>query len=114
MPFAATSMNREIIILSEINQSRRLIYNIAYVQNLKNMMQMTLFTKQKQTQNKFMVIRSERYGRGVDWEFGIDMYTLLYLKQVTIKDILDSPGNSAPYSVIISMGKEEIYTYVYN
>ena len=78
------------------------------------MMQMTLFTKQKQTQNKFMVIRSERYGRGVDWEFGIDMYTLLYLKQVTIKDILDSPGNSAPYSVIISMGKEEIYTYVYN
>ena len=114
MPFAATSMNLEIIILSEINQSRRLIYNIAYVQNLKNMMQMTLFTKQKQTQNKFMVIRSERYGRGVDWEFGIDMYTLLYLKQVTIKDILDSPGNSAPYSVIISMGKEEIYTYVYN
>ena len=34
------------------------------------------------------------------WEFGIDMYTLLYLKQITNKDLLYSTGNSAQYSVI--------------
>ena len=39
--------------------------------------------------------------RGIDWEFGIDMYTLLYLKKMTNKGLLYSTGNSAQYSVII-------------
>ena len=25
---------------------------------------------------------------GIDWEFGIDKFTLLYLKQITNKDLL--------------------------
>ena len=41
-----------------------------------------------------------RWRGGIDWEFGIDMYTLLYLKQITNKDLLYSTGNSAQYSVI--------------
>ena len=40
-------------------------------------------------------------GTGKDWEFGIDMYTLLYLKQITNKDLLYSTGNSIEYSVIM-------------
>ena len=28
----------------------------------------------------------EGQGGGIDWEFGVDMYTLLYLKQITNKD----------------------------
>ena len=40
-------------------------------------------------------------GGGIDWEFGMDMYTLLYLKQITNKDIPYSTGDSAQYSVII-------------
>ena len=39
-------------------------------------------------------------GDGIDWEFGIDMYTLLHLKQITNKGLLYSTGNSAQYSVI--------------
>ena len=31
--------------------------------------------------------------------FGIDMYTLLYLKWITNKDLLYTTGNSAEYSV---------------
>ena len=38
-------------------------------------------------------------------EFGIDTYTLLYLKWITNKDLLYSTGNSAPYSVTY-LGKE--------
>ena len=51
MPFAATCMQLEIIILSEVSQTekRQISYDITYVWNLKKMIQMNLFTKQKQT-----------------------------------------------------------------
>ena len=51
--------------------------------NLKIMVQMNLFTKQKQThrlRERTMVTSGEGWGRGIDTEFGIDTYTLLYLK----------------------------------
>ena len=41
-----------------------------------------------------------------DWEFGTDMYTVLYLKQTTNKDLLYSTGNSAQYPGINHNGKE--------
>ena len=44
--------------------------------------------------------RGEGLGGGIDWEFGIDMYMLLYLKWITNKDTLYSTGNAAQYSVI--------------
>ena len=37
---------------------------------------------------------AERLGIGIDWEFGMDLYTLLYLKQITKKDLRYSTGNS--------------------
>ena len=37
---------------------------------------------------------------GIDWEFGMDMYTVLSLKQTTYKGLLYSPGNSAQHFVI--------------
>ena len=39
-----------------------------------------------------MVTRREGWQGGTDWEFGIDMHTLLYLKQMTNKDLLYSTG----------------------
>jgi len=35
-----------------------------------------------------MVTRGESYGEGRIREFGVDMYTLLYLKWITNKDLL--------------------------
>jgi len=36
-----------------------------------------------------------RMGEGIVREFGMDMYTLLYIKWITNKDLLYSTGNSA-------------------
>ena len=66
------------------------------------MIQMNFFTKPYRLtdlENEFMVTRGEGWGKGIDWEFGMDMYTLLYLKWVTNKDLLNSTGNSAQYYV---------------
>jgi hypothetical protein len=49
MPFAATRMDLEIIILSEESQAEKDIYDIISMLNLKKKkMQINLFTKQKQ------------------------------------------------------------------
>ena len=45
-------------------------------------------------------------GGGTNWEIGIDIYTLLYIKQITNKNLLYSTGNSTQYSVMAYMGKE--------
>ena len=47
-----------------------------------------------------MVTRGEGWREGIFKEFGTDMYTLLYLKWITNKDLLYSTGNSAQYSII--------------
>ena len=47
------------------------------------MIQMNLFTKQKQThklRERTYGYQEEGGGGGIDWEFVIDIYTLLYLK----------------------------------
>ena len=46
-----------------------------------------------------MVTRGEGWGEKIVREFGIDMYTLLYLKWVTNKDLPYSTGNSVQYDV---------------
>ena len=43
-------------------------------------------------------------GKGIAREFGMDMYTLLYLKWITNEDLLDSTGNSAQCYVAAWMG----------
>ena len=48
------------------------------MESLKKMIQMNLFTKQKQTyrlQEQTYSYQGEGCGGGEDWEFGIDMHT---------------------------------------
>ena len=45
-------------------------------------------------ENKLTVTREEGWGEGIVREFGIDMYTLVYLRWITNEDLLYSTGNS--------------------
>ena len=83
---------------------------------------MNLFTKQKQIhrhRNKLMVTKGER-GGGINQEFGINIYTLLYIKQTNNKDPLYSTGNYIQNLIINYNGKESekeqiyVHMYIYN
>ena len=53
-----------------------------------------------------MVTRGEGCGEGIVTEFGVDVYTLLYLKWITNKDLLYSTGHSLQGYVAAWMGEE--------
>ena len=58
----------------------------------------------------------ERIGKGTSKEFGMDMYTLLYLNWITNKGMLYSTGNSAQRCVAAWMREgmgENGYVYLY-
>ena len=56
-------------------------------------------------------------GEGIVKEFGMDMYTLLYLKWISNKGLLCSTGNSTQCYVAASIGRglggEWIHAYVW-
>ena len=61
----------------------RQIYDITYLWNLKKMIQVNLFTKQKQTyrhRKQSYGYQRGRVGGGINKEFGINIHTLLYKK----------------------------------
>ena len=61
---------------------------------------MNLLTKRKDSQTYGC------WGKGVVREFGMDMYTLLYSKWITNKDLPHSTGNSAQCYVAAWIGGE--------
>ena len=54
----------------------------------------------------------------INQELGINTHTLLYIRQITSKDLLHSKGSSTQYSVITYVGKESEkknrQMYIYN
>ena len=67
-------------------------------------------------ENELMVVRGEEWKEGIVKELGMDLYTLLYLKCITNKDLLHSTGSSAQCCVVIWMGEssgENGYMYMH-
>ena len=78
MPFPATWMKLEIIILSEVSQR---MTNIIYMWNLKKRYKWTYLQNRNRLtdiEDKLMVTKEEK--GGINEEFGIKIYTLLYIK----------------------------------
>ena len=55
-------------------------------------------------ENELMAAKKEGWGEGIIREFGMDMYTLVYLKCKTNQDMLYSTGNSAQCYAAAWMG----------
>ena len=50
------------------------------------MIQMNLQNRLSDVENEHVVYQVEKRRGGINWEIGIDIYTLLYIKQITNKD----------------------------
>ena len=146
MPLTATWMDIEIITLSEVSQTEKDKYNmislicgiffltslleyncftmvcqfLLYMESLKNDTSELIFNREIDTQaQKTNLWLSKGKGGGINQEFEINIYTLLYIKQVTNKDLLYSTGKYTQYLVATYKGKESgknknicIYVYI--
>ena len=104
---------------SKSEREKQILYNIVYMWNLEKWYRWTYLQNRNRVtdvENKLTVTNGER-GKEINWEIGIDIYTLWYIKQITNKNLLYSTWNSTQYSVMTYMGevskKEWIYVYVY-
>ena len=70
------------------------------------MTQKNLSIKQK-FQNQIQGYQKGNHWGGINWEDGINTYTLLCIKLISNKDTLYSTGRSIQYSIIIHMGKKK-------
>ena len=118
MPFAATWMDLEITILSEVKSDReRQIYVITYMQNLKYDSNELIYKTEtdSQTQKTNLQLPKGKGRGGINQESGINRYTLFYIKQINNKVLQQSTGNYIQYFVITYNGNEyeKEYTYIY-
>ena len=116
LPFAAAWMDLESVVLGEVSQRRRkTIWHPLYVTAKKKWCKWAYLQNRKRLidfKNELMVAG----GREIIKGFGKGMYTLLYLKRITNKDILYSTRNSAQCYVPAWMGGdlggEPMHVYV--
>ena len=77
MSFAATWMHLQIIILSEVSQTKRNMWYRLYVESKKQWYKWTYLQNRNRStdiENKLMVAKGEE-GEGINWEDGINIYT---------------------------------------
>ena len=117
LQFAATWIQLEIIILSEVSQKKtNTIWYYLYVESKIWRKWNCLWNRLKDIKNR--LVGAKQVGEGKDWEFGISRCRLLYIGWISNKVLLCSIGNCTHYSVINYNGTEYkrlyIYIYMYN
>ena len=113
--FVETWVDLETVVQSEVSQKEKNQYRILthICGTQKNGTDEPVFRAEIETQMQRTNVWTPRgeSGRGgggglMNWEIGIDIYTLLFTKQITNKDLLYRKGNSTQYTVMTYMGKE--------
>ena len=111
MPFVATQIDLEIIILSKISQKEKDEYHmISFICRMWKKDENEFIYKMEtdpQTQKTNMVTKGEGRG-GINQQGGINIYTLLYIKQIINKDLLYSTENYTQYFLMTYKGKESV------
>ena len=111
MPFAATWMDLESITLSEVNQTKTNIMGYRlYVESLKND-KIILFPEiNSQTKKINLWVPKGKERGGINWEFGINIHTLIYIFQARILEWV-----VIAFSIYIYIYRyTSIYIYIYN
>ena len=95
MPLAATWMDREMIILSLSEREKQMSRDITYMWNIKKMVQLNFYTKQKETHGCRQQNYSQQRGKEerINLECWINRSTLSHIKQIKNKDLLHRTGN---------------------
>ena len=116
MPFAATWMDLENIILSEVSQTKTntICYHL-YVESKIRHKWTYLWNRNRPTdiENRLVVAKGEGAGGQMKWELGISRYELLYIGWINNKVLLCSTGNYIQYLMINHNGKEYKKEYIY-
>ena len=84
IPFTATWMQLEITTLSKSERERQIPYDITYMWTLKYGANESIYTTEADSdmQNRLVVAKRERGGRGMDWGFGVSRCKLLHLEWI--------------------------------
>ena len=114
MTFAATWMQLEIIILSEVSQKEKDKYPMISlnVWTLKYGTDEPIYKTETQSQteshreSRFVVAKRKESRGGMDWEFGVSRCKLLPIGYINNKVLLYSTGNYIQYPGKNNNGKE--------
>ena len=89
-------MHPEIIMLSEMSETNIMILIICRIYKINDKNELIQNRNRPTVIEKLMVTKRKRR-RGINWEFGINIYMLLYIKQITNKILLYNTDNYTQY-----------------
>ena len=103
---------------SKSDREGKILYDTLYMRNLKWYKWTYLQNRNRlpDLENELMIAKGEEWRKGIVREFGMDTYTLLYLKWLTNKVLLNSTWHSAQCYVAAWIGVEfgeNGYMYLY-
>ena len=97
----------------QVKSGKQIRYH-SYVESLKNDKNELICQAEKDSQTSKTNVRLSKGKRGgINQEFAINIYTLLYIKQIINRDLPYSTGNFTQCSVITYTGKESEKEWIY-